>query len=92
MCACHNNGDPGDNRLENLRWDTYSANALDKRKHGTVVRGSKAVHAKLHPEDVHDIRRRLAEGESLSSIGRLYDVSHVAVRLIRDRVNWAWLD
>lgn len=33
--ACHNNGNPQDNRLVNLRWDTRSGNELDKRKHGT---------------------------------------------------------
>ncbi len=27
--ACHNNGDPHDNRVENLRWDTYSSNNRD---------------------------------------------------------------
>lgn len=29
MDACHNNDIPGDNRLENLRWDTKSANQQD---------------------------------------------------------------
>lgn len=33
--ACHNNGDPGDNRLINLRWDTRSSNMLDRTTHGT---------------------------------------------------------
>lgn len=35
MAACHNNGDCTDNRLLNLRWDTVSANHLDKVIHGT---------------------------------------------------------
>jgi NUMOD4 motif-containing protein/HNH endonuclease len=33
--CCHNNGDNTDNRLVNLRWDTHSANMLDKQLHGT---------------------------------------------------------
>lgn len=33
--ACHNDGDPGNNSVSNLRWDTKSANALDKVTHGT---------------------------------------------------------
>ena len=32
--ACHNNGNPADNRIENLRWDTKAANAQDTIKHG----------------------------------------------------------
>lgn len=32
--SCHNNGHPGDNRLENLRYDTPSANNFDRVRHG----------------------------------------------------------
>lgn len=35
MEVCHNNGDCTDNRLENLRYDTKSANMLDRVRHGT---------------------------------------------------------
>lgn len=34
MEVCHNNGDHHDNRAENLRYDTHSANALDIVAHG----------------------------------------------------------
>lgn len=33
LVACHQNGVKTDNRLENLRWDTRSANALDAVRH-----------------------------------------------------------
>lgn len=33
--VCHENGDKGDNRVENLRWDTRSGNTRDKLRHGT---------------------------------------------------------
>lgn len=33
--ACHGNGDRGDARLANLRWDTHSANVIDAVAHGT---------------------------------------------------------
>jgi hypothetical protein len=35
MEACHANGDPADNRLVNLRWDTRRSNNLDRVRHGT---------------------------------------------------------
>lgn len=36
MEACHNNGDQLDNRIENLRWDTHSANIYDQVAHGNI--------------------------------------------------------
>ena len=35
--CCHNNGNPADNRLENLRWDTRGANIRDAIKQGRWV-------------------------------------------------------
>lgn len=33
--VCHNNGNPADNRLSNLRYGTHSENQLDQVKHKT---------------------------------------------------------
>ncbi|WP_408930790.1 NUMOD4 motif-containing HNH endonuclease [Corynebacterium axilliensis] len=49
--ACHNNGDRGDARLENLRWDTHSNNMLDRRGHGTDHQARKTHCPKGHPYD-----------------------------------------
>jgi hypothetical protein len=34
MEGCHNDGNPGNNHVSNLRWDTRSSNMLDKTRHG----------------------------------------------------------
>lgn len=41
MVACHNNGIIDDLRIENLRWDTKSANAIDCVKHGGNYQSNK---------------------------------------------------
>lgn len=38
MIGCHNNDIKNDNRLENLRWDTYSENQFDVTKNGPARR------------------------------------------------------
>lgn len=61
--ACHNDGDPSNNRLSNLRWDTRSGNCLDRAGHGTCrsarkthcdnghpLSGSNVYHPPSHPE------------------------------------------
>ncbi len=35
MKACHNDGHPSNNRVENLRWDTQKGNLADRKIHGT---------------------------------------------------------
>ena len=32
--GCHNDGNAGNNKLDNLRWDTARGNQADRRKHG----------------------------------------------------------
>lgn len=41
LVACHNNGDPADNRVENIRWDTQQNNVHDRRAHGTDTHANK---------------------------------------------------
>jgi len=41
--SCHNNGDPWDCRLTNLRWDTRAENIRDAQRHGTFPIGRPPV-------------------------------------------------
>lgn len=58
MEACHRNDDPGDNRVENLRWDTRSANALDSVRNGTHHMASRTHCPEGHPYTEENTYRR----------------------------------
>ena len=48
MEGCHNDGDPSNNRLDNLRWDTRSENTRDAIRHGNHFNASKEVCPRGH--------------------------------------------
>lgn len=50
--CCHNNGNPADNRIENLRWDTHLENNRDRARHGTYALGEEHHSAKLDSKTV----------------------------------------
>ena len=50
--ACHLDGNRTNNNLSNLAWKSSKENANDKKKHGTIARGSKVAHSKLTEEQV----------------------------------------
>jgi hypothetical protein len=90
MECCHNNGDPADNRLVNLRWGTPRANRADAIAHGTIARGERNGSHKLTEAEVRTIwawKGRAAGGQ----VARGFGISHTAVRHIWTGRSWKWL-
>ena len=56
MEACHNDGDPTNNRLDNLRWDTRSANNTDAVRHQRNLNARKTHCPAGHPYDEANTR------------------------------------
>lgn len=60
--ACHNDGNPQNNRLDNLRWDSRSENARDRVRHGTHPESRKTAcprgHALVEPNLMPSATRR----------------------------------
>lgn len=84
MEILHNNGDPTDNQLENLRYDSRTENILDVYRQGGRWR-------KLDIEDVYAIRFSLFCGMRGSDLAREYRVSPQTISNIKNgRIYW-WL-
>jgi hypothetical protein len=82
----HLNGDPTDNRAENLAWGTALENAADRTRHGRMRVGVDHHSAKLTEDDIRRIRASL---DSISQIARAFGVARKNVRAIRSGKAWA---
>jgi hypothetical protein len=88
MQACHNDGNPANNRLGNLRWDTSKANHHDKIRHGTTNRGERCGAAKLTASSVRDIRAKRASGAKVADLAKQHGVSGPTISEICNRRTW----
>lgn len=78
MEACHNDNNPSNDKLTNLRWDTRKGNHADKLKHGTHNKGSRHNLAKVDEVDVMEIRRLYESELHLPRYGRKYTMQYLA--------------
>lgn len=93
MEGCHNDGNPANNKLNNLRWDTRSANHMDRVKHGTHDRGERNPMAKIIPEKVIAIRTLYKKTEaSQHDLADLFDLSQAHISRIVNMKRWAYLE
>ena len=83
----HRDGDPSNNRLDNLVYGTQSDNLRDCYLSYDGVAGS----GKLHANDVQEIRRRLKTGESQISIAEAFGVSRSAINHIHKGRTYKYL-
>lgn len=89
--ACHNDGNKINPKLNNLRWDTHSANQLDAVAHGTHVdnRGSRQGSSRLMESDVLQIWCLLSNGSmTQKEIGQIFGVRDSTISRIKTRKRW----
>jgi len=67
---------------------SHSDNAGDRMKAGAVVK-SQPLLCKLYDEEVWLVRRLLAYGVTQTLIAKMFKVSRVTVRRIRDNINFS---
>lgn len=85
MECCHNDGNPFNNHISNLRWDTPKNNHADKVKHGTTNRGERCGTAKLTLEQVRAIRK---DDRLQKIIAKEYEVQQSLISRIKNGVRW----
>lgn len=73
--ALHINGNPLDNRLENLRWGTRKENVADAIRHGTAAIGHRNAQSKLSPVDLLSIKRLREKRVPTREIAERFDVT-----------------
>ena len=89
MEGCHNDGNPFNNHLSNLRWDTPKNNHADKIRHGTTNRGERCGTAKLTLEQVRAIRE---DTRLQRIIAKEYNIAESMISRIKNRVRWQHSD
>lgn len=85
---CHCNGDPLDNRADNLRYDTPKNNNRDKISHGTILRGESIGNSRFKEADILKIRSDYCAGKSISQLARDYSASTATIFKIVKRESW----
>lgn len=87
MEVCHNDGNPKNNFVENLRYDTHSENLRDYiRLYGSTYKKVLTV------ESATMVKKMLRDGVSRTEIARQLQVSRYCVSDIARGRTWAWLN
>jgi len=76
--VAHWDGDPSNNRVDNLRWVTPAENSADSIRLGRNKRpaGESHFRAKLNKDVIDAMRQLSASGQSFRAIGRQFGISH----------------
>jgi len=93
MECCHYDGNPENNKLSNLRWDTHSNNQKDKVRHGRwknpTQKGEKHPRAKLTKKDVMWIRNKYYGGTySQRKLAKMFGIGKTTVAHIVNKDSW----
>lgn len=89
--VAHNDGNPGNPSLRNLRYATPRENNADKHLHGTISRASGSIngHAKLNESDVLEIVRLVKVcGLRQSAVAERFDIDPSMISHIMRGKHW----
>lgn len=84
----HLNGNPADNRLENLAYETPMENHARKLEHKTDFNGSKNPAAKITEQEAREIREST---ESQRALAKRYRISRGSIGRIKRGEAWRFV-
>jgi hypothetical protein len=86
----HLDGDPTNNRADNLAWGSRAENQADKERHGRVLRGDRCPASTLTRVQVEELRAIHARGEaSYTQLAQRYGVSSTTIGRAVTGETWA---
>jgi len=92
--VCHNDSNPQNNKLSNLRWDDGKGNMKDRKSRGLygLNFGEKNGSAKLSKEEV--VLIKMLKRDSLLSnvrVGKIFNISRTSIYNIVNSKNWSYV-
>lgn len=87
-CVRHLDGNPANNRADNLAWGSYADNELDKRFHGTWFT---RFNGKLTERHRQEIRNRARDGERQKALAAEFGVSRPTITRLVNGSTWSKL-
>lgn len=91
MEVAHNDGNPANNDLRNLRYATPAENTADKERHGTVLRGDAVATAKLKRDEVTEIRGMRGKA-TVYEVAAQFGISIAHVSRIQNGKRWGHVE
>ena len=85
----HLDGNPANNRLDNLRWGTKAENEADKVRHGTMVCVAMGGPSMLREADIPEIFRLRESGMTHREIAARFGVVHTTIVRVLIGRTWA---
>lgn len=89
--CCHNDNNPKNNQISNLRWDTQKSNMADKIRHGTRQSGENHPRALITNRQASVIHSELKTVKKKGDIKKVAEKHGVSLNIVYDMKNkGAW--